>query len=431
MSQDQLSRTINLPGAVFLIIGYVVGATIFILPGSLASQAGPAVYLAYLLAAIPAVLACIVMALIGSAVPVSGSIYVVIRDALSPALGFLYIWLMVALAVVAIPLVAYGFANYFAYFYPGLNNKLVALSVIGLFVAINYFGMKLASNLQNIMVIGFILVLLIFGIGGIANAEHSTMIPLFPNGWPPIMVAAITAYFSYSGVFVIAEVAGEIRNPGRTIPLAIFLSFIVIALLYVLVPFALTSVLRWDSPDMSGMAVVTAASLFLPQWVVTLIAVGALFAAATSINGVMLGMSRDLYKGAKTGPFPRYLAGIHPRFGTPSRAIIVVGALSLAGALAGGGVVQYAQIAVMGLMVVQVITGFALLKVPAKMAEAYQASPFKLGIYPFRLICICYIVFSVAFLFVLASEQPGAILPGLVFMALGFVAYAISGYSRN
>ncbi|MCP4047574.1 MAG: amino acid permease, partial [Gammaproteobacteria bacterium] len=357
MSRDQLSRSISLPGAAFLIIGYVVGATIFILPGSLAAETGPAVYLAYLLAAIPAIFACFVMAMIGSAIPASGSIYVVIRDALSPALGFLYIWLMVALAVVVIPLVAFGFADYFSYFHPGSSDKTIALSVITLFIAINCLGMRVASGFQNIMVISFLITLLVFGVGGVVNADTELMAPLIPNGWPPIMVAAITAYFSYAGVFVIAEVAGEIKNPGRTIPLAIFLSFAVIILLYTLVPFALTSVLHWESLGSTDMAVVTASQQFLPSWTVSLIAVGALLAAATSINGIMLGMSRDLYKGAKSGVFPRYFGGIHPRFGTPSRAIMVVGTLSLAGALGEGSVLQYAQLAVMGLMVVQVMTG--------------------------------------------------------------------------
>jgi len=97
MSQDKLSRTIGLPGAAFLIIGYVVGATIFILPGSLAAEAGPAVYLAYLLAAIPAIFAGFAMAVVGSAMPASGSIYLFIRDLLSPSLGFIYLWLLVGL----------------------------------------------------------------------------------------------------------------------------------------------------------------------------------------------------------------------------------------------------------------------------------------------------------------------------------------------
>ena len=134
MTQETLSRTINLPAAAFLIIGYVVGATIFILPGSLAAEAGPAIYIAYLIAAIPAVFACFVMAIIGSAIPASGSLYLIIRDMLSPSLGFLYLWLMVSLAAMVIPLVAFGFADYFLHFYAGLDSKVVAIILITIFI---------------------------------------------------------------------------------------------------------------------------------------------------------------------------------------------------------------------------------------------------------------------------------------------------------
>jgi APA family basic amino acid/polyamine antiporter len=426
MSQDTLSRTISLPGAAFLIIGYVVGATIFILPGSLAVDAGPAVYIAYLLAAIPAVFACFAMALVGSAIPASGSIYLLIRDLLSPSMGFLYLWIMVAMAAVVIPLVAFGFADYSAHFHPGLNSRVVAMSVIALFITINYLGMKVASSLQNVMVVGFIIVLLLFSVGGLANGDPSLMKPLFPRGWSPIVLATITAYFSYAGVFIIAEVAGEIKNPGRTIPLAIFLSFIVIILLYTLVPLALTSVLSWETLGSTKMAVVTAAQQFLPGWVVTFIAAGALFAAATSINGIMMGLSRDFYKGAKFGLFPRYFGGVHSRFKTPGRAVLVIGALALAGAFAGGSVVQYAQIAVMGLMIIQIMTGIALLKLPGKMPEVYAASSFKPGALALRFISIAYIMFSVVFLIILGLDQPDAIFSGLIFMAMGFAWYLVS-----
>ena len=159
MTQKTLSRTINLPAAVFLIIGYVIGATIFILPGSLAAMAGPAIYIAYLMAAVPALFACFVMAVIGSAIPASGSIYLVIRDALSPMLGFLYIWLMVAMAALVTPLVAMGFADYFSHFYSALESRTVTIIVIALIIGINYLGMKVASGFQNLSVIGFILAL--------------------------------------------------------------------------------------------------------------------------------------------------------------------------------------------------------------------------------------------------------------------------------
>jgi APA family basic amino acid/polyamine antiporter len=275
------------------------------------------------------------------------------------------------------------------------------------------------------MVIGFILALLIFGIGGLTHADPALMKPLIPRGWPPIVVAATTAYFSYAGVFIIAEVAGEIKNPGRTIPLAIFLSFTVIILLYTLVPLALTSVLDWETMGSTRMAVVTASQIFMPGWLVTFIAAGALFAAATSVNGIMMGMSRDFYKGAKSGLFPRYFAAIHPQTRTPGRAVLVIGGLALAGALAGGSVVQYAQIAVLALMVIQIMTGIALLKLPAKMPEVYEASTFKLGIFSLRFVCICYIVFSAIFLVVLGMEQPDAIVSGLIFIAIGYAWYLL------
>ena len=163
---------------------------------------------AYLMAAVPAVLACFVMAVIGSAIPASGSLYLIIRDVLSPMLGFLYLWLMVSMADVVTPLIALGFADYFSHFYSGLNSRFVALTVIALIIVINYLGMEVASGFQNLMVIGFILALLIFGIGGLTHADPALMKPLFPRGWSPIVVAATTAYFSYAGVFIIAEVAG-------------------------------------------------------------------------------------------------------------------------------------------------------------------------------------------------------------------------------
>jgi len=89
MTVGGLKRTVSLSSAACIIVGYVVGATIFILPGSLAATVGPAVFIAYALAGIPAILAGFVMAQIGSALPVSGAIYVLFRPTLSPFLGFL------------------------------------------------------------------------------------------------------------------------------------------------------------------------------------------------------------------------------------------------------------------------------------------------------------------------------------------------------
>jgi len=418
-STTKLTRSINLPSAVFIIIGYVVGATIFILPGSLAADTGPAVFVAYMLAGIPAIIAGIVMAQIGSALPVSGANFVLIRDALSPYAGFIYVWIMISMAAVVIPLVALGFADYFGHFIPGIDPRLLAMSLIAVFIILNSLGVSFAAAAQTILVVVFLVALLVFGIGGVMNGDASLLQPLFPKGVSPLALAAITAFFSYAGVFVIAEIAGEIKNPGRNIPLAILLSFVVIILLYTLVPLALNMIIPWNELSETKMAVVTASQLFLPKPLVTLIAISALFAAATSVNGILLGLSRDFYQGASSGLFPAVFARINARTHVPFNAVLLVGGLALIGAAIGGAITSYAQLALIGVMAVQIMTGIALIRLPTVMPEVYNRSEFKLGRTALWIVGTLFIVFSLGFLAILAAERTGLLLIGLVFLAVG------------
>lgn len=419
MSGSKLKRSVSLPAAAFIVIGYVVGATIFVLPGSLAADTGPAVFLAYALAAIPAVVAGFVMAQIGSVLPVSGSIYVLLRDALSPHAGFLYQWIMVSMGAVVIPLVAFGFAGYLEYFVTGLNEKLVAATLTVVLVAINLFEMKVAARAQSAMVLFFLAALFCFGIAGVLKGDTANLQPLFPNGYSVLGIAAITAYFSYAGVFVIAEIAGEIKSPGRNIPRAILISFSIIIALYVLVPLALSMVIPWQEQSESSMAVVTASELILPAPLVSAIAISALLAAATTINSFLMGLSRDFFQGANSGLFPAMFAVVDKKTDTPVRAVLLIGALSLIGIAIGGAITSFAQLALIGLMIIQILTGIALVRLPTRLAEAYADSSFKLSTPMLWLVASLYVGFSVLFLFILASEKTQLLLIGFAFLLLG------------
>lgn len=406
MTAETLSRSVGLWSAAFIITGYVVGATIFILPGSLAPDTGPAVFVAYALAAIPAVIAGFVMAQIGSAVPVSGSIFILVRDALSPLAAFFYVWIMVSLGAVVIPLVAFGFADYLGHFLPGLDSRIVAALLVLLFVALNAFGMNVVATVQNVMVVAFIGALLLFGIGGIAAGDPDNLRPLFPKGHWAVSIAAITAYFSYTGVFVIAEIAGEVKDPGRNIPRAILFAFVLIIIVYTVVPLALMMVVPWNEQAIASMQVVAASARFLPDGLVTVIAISALLAAATTVNGILMGLSRDLYQGARNGLFPSALAGVNEKSRAPGRAVAVVGALAIIGVAIGGAITSYAQLALIGLMIVQVLTGIALIRMPTAMPDAYAQSRFRLNRRTLSLLGSLYVAISIFFIFMLSSEKP-------------------------
>ena len=130
MSSGRLQRKIGLGGAVFLLVGHIVGASIFILPGQLAGEAGPAVFLAYLIASIPAIVNCLIAAQVGSILPVSAGDYVFTSLALHPLLGFLKVWSGMLSLIVSVPILAFGFADYMAFFVPEVPRLVIALGIV-------------------------------------------------------------------------------------------------------------------------------------------------------------------------------------------------------------------------------------------------------------------------------------------------------------
>ncbi len=120
MTASSVERKIGLAGAVFTLVGYVIGASIFILPGQLAAEAGPGSVLAYLIAGVLAAIACVAGAAIGSAVPVSGAANVAAARVLAPIFGFMGVWLILVAVAISIALVGFGLADYLDL--PGLHE---------------------------------------------------------------------------------------------------------------------------------------------------------------------------------------------------------------------------------------------------------------------------------------------------------------------
>jgi len=144
LESKKLERSIGLIGSAVTLVGYVVGASIFILSGELASSTGPALFVSFLIASVPALLSCFVTAQIGCAYPESGAPYVAASRNLSPFWGFMLVWSLLTGATIGIPLIAYSFANYLAFFIDDLDTQTVALGMVVFFAVINLLGARIS-----------------------------------------------------------------------------------------------------------------------------------------------------------------------------------------------------------------------------------------------------------------------------------------------
>ena len=423
MADVRLERKVGLGGAVFLLVGLIIGASIFILPAELAAAAGPAVVFAYFIAGGLAIVNCLIAAQVGTILPVSAGDYVFTSIVLHPVIGFLKVWAgMIGLAV-GVPILAFGFADYLRFFLPEWDRLSIAIGITLVLLGLNLLGLRTSVRTQMIMVSIFVSSLLVFGVGGIFYIDPANYVPMVPNGLDSVLSAAVPAFYSYSGFLTVVVVGEEIRNPGRNIPLALLLSFVVVAVIYTLVTIVLPGLVPWQELGAIVAPMSYASSLFLPEWFAVAITISALLAAATSINVAVLAMSRSFFALARSRIYPQVLSRVSKRTREPNAAMIFVVLWVLVGIAAQGTAVQYASVTVIGVMIYGIIWAIALLRLPAAMPEHYAKAAFKLKGNALRTVAAIKIVVSVTFLYVGVRDN---LLPGFFYiglLALGVVYY--------
>ena len=374
-----MTRTIGVWGAVATIIGFVVGVSIFLLPGELAGIAGPAVVLAYGVASLIAIFSCVVAAQIGAVFPVSGASFVCLTRVVSPFLGFAQVWLVISGVSIAIALVAYGFADYFSLLFPAADRTVAAAGIIVALCVLNLMGSKTSVSGQGIMVVVLMSVLIVFCAGGYVHMDTTLLTPFIPNGIGSIFIAAIPAFFSYAGFMMIIELGGEIKYPSRNIPLALLISFLVVWLSYSLVSVVLVGMISWQELARMPAPVGEAASRIFPGWTSQVIVVSVLAAAASTINGLLLGYSRDILALGRSGIFPEAFARRSENYGVPLNAVLLLSSVSLVALSLGKSILEYATVVVLVIMLSQILLGFAVIRIPKRLPDEFATAEFRLG----------------------------------------------------
>lgn len=413
-------RRIGTWGAVVTLVGYVIGASIFVLPAQLLPSLGAGIVVAYLVAALPAVFTCMAGAVIGNAFPVSGATYVSVRDTVGVRAAFVMAWLLLWAAALGTALVAYGLADYAAYLWPGVDARTVALASVVAFLLVNLTPVSVTVGVQGAMVVGFALVMTVFAAAGMSVGDWTMLNRSTDAGAGDVLGGAVAAYFSYAGLQVLIDIGGEMREPERSIPRALALSFAAVLLLYLSFMLALVLLSGTPGTDVEAPALIgqIAAKRF-GAVAGHAIVWSALLAAATSINGILFTQARDVQALAADGLFPRALGATSG--GVPRFAVLALGAMALVATALGATVRDYAVLTALCLMVIQGALGLVVLRIPSRVPDAWERSAFKPSPRAMAIIGWGLIAVSVVF-FVIGATQSVANLAWFVVLLVGGIA---------
>jgi amino acid transporter len=343
----------------------MLGAGINVVPFMLQRNTpgiGPWVLQAFLVGAIPAVIAALAYAVLASAMPRAGGSYIHVSRGLNPFLGFIasfsqWFGLSIVVGVVAyvtIPFVrdvaeALGYSGMAAALETGPVRVGLALLFLWTFVAVNVRGVqfyeRLLVPLMVVMFIGGSVVIFTgfwFDQSTFVRALEASggqvpeMIDV-PFNWTPFLGASVVLFASFIGFDSIAQAGGEARNPGRALPLAIGIAIFTVGSFYILFTMAVYHAVPWQYVAQEAMLRdVTAPGLLgvllSPGWTVAIIA-GAAIALLNDIPAMLLSLSRLMFAWAEDGIFPHALATVHPRFHTPHVAIITSGVMASVGVI--------------------------------------------------------------------------------------------------
>jgi amino acid transporter len=334
----ELERTLGLTGGLAIGIGTMIGAGIFVFPGLAAGQAGPAAAASFGIGAVVALLVALPASELATAMPKSGGAYYFISRGLGTLAGTvvgLSLWFGLVFAT-AFYLVGFGYyaVDTLAELGVAAGDGLVVPLAVGfgvLFTVLNVTGTENAAKLQNGVVALLLSILATFLLYGGLDAvgvvgEPSPPEAFAPFGLAPILTTAALVFTSYLGFVQVATVAGEMRSPGRNLPLAMIGSVLVVGVLYVVTIFVATSTFPGERLATFGeTAMVEVGRELLGRGGAVAIVLGGLLATMSSANASVLGTSRAIYAVSKDALLPRRASRINLRYGTPHVALGLAG----------------------------------------------------------------------------------------------------------
>ncbi len=330
-SQPQLHRGIGVVAATGSGVAVIVGAGVFVLLGEAAGDAGNAVWLSFVLSGAVAFFTALSYAELSSMLPRAAAGYTYTREAFGEGVGFVVGWLMLFSQVVAVSAVALGFGAY-ADDQVGVPKVGAALALAWVAAVIAYRGVRESTRVGAALALleaGGLVVIIAAGIAYFGDVDYLER----PKGMSGVFSGASLLFFAFLGFEQVANLAQEVKRPGRDLPVAILASGAIAAALYVLVALAAVSVIGWQALSESGAPLAAVARVPLGDAGADALSAIALVATASTVLIGLVAAARTLYGMAAAGAMPALFSAVHARRGTPWTATAAVAAAAVAGIL--------------------------------------------------------------------------------------------------
>jgi APA family basic amino acid/polyamine antiporter len=326
-------------------IGAVIGTGIFVLTGTGAVTAGPALTLSFVIAGVCCGLAALCYAEFASTVPVAGSIYTYSYVTMGELVAWIIGWDLLLEYGLATSAVAVGWSGYFQSLItsvglplpealrgapgavPGQQTwfNLPAFGIMMVLTGMLSLGVRESARVNNIMVVIKLGVVLLFIAVGARHVHPTNWHPFMPHGAGGMLSAAALMFFAFIGFDSVTSAAEEVKRPERDLPIGLIGTLAACTIMYIIVTAIMTGIVPYSKFLGIDHPVSLALQYANETWFATFVDVGAILGMTTVILVMAYGQTRILYAMSRDGLLPHKLSEVHPRFGTPFFATWIVG----------------------------------------------------------------------------------------------------------
>ncbi|TWK12721.1 putative amino acid permease YhdG [Bacillus licheniformis] len=423
MGKQQMKKTMSQTDVLFLAIGAMLGWGWVVLSGDWISTAGfLGSTIAFIIGGILVILIGLTYAELSSAIPETGGGLIFVYRAFGRKTAFVAAWGVLFGYVSVITFEAVALPTVIDYVMPVEHQGFlwslsgwdvyVTWVLIGsggavVLTALNYFGVKPAAIFQSVFTIAIIATGFLLLGGALVNGDFEHVQPLFKDGFSGMMSVLVMIPFLFVGFDVIPQVAAEINAPKKIIGKILIISIISAVVFYLLIVFGVTMGLSESELATTSLATADAmVNLLGNQLFGTVLVLGGVAGIITSWNAFIIGASRILFAMSEKGMVPKWFGFIHPKYKTPTNAILFLGALAFFAPLLGRpALVWIVNAGGTGIIVGYLIVSIAFMKLRKTEPDLHR--PYKIN--KWKTTGISAILLSVIFLAFYLPGMPAAL----------------------